>query len=340
MSCIPFLESPLVPSARHFVNMLRLLVISVLFATALGYRLTEYTGERCTRAEAGVHRLAGPSVCSKLSNINAKSILVKIDNIYDDQHSVVVYEDDNCTGSILGVINNMNGCMNLHGLNNVVGRSVKVISGTVESEVLENGGFETNHLYNLPAQDANHIMVPVAHAFFRTVDISHHADDGTHYDESFDMFETTELDHVLRLQSSVAMPLAESVSSTSIQLERADLLERILGGLEGLEAAAKSFAMQVSEKMRVIYTSSAYLTEEPEDKFKSAAEQASSRGDSDFSRSQKKMGRLVRRLMDSAQSQGLINAQWQVKDKCDRTWEVTLKMREHNEDEGRSFWNR
>ncbi|GLA12757.1 hypothetical protein AnigIFM62618_008712 [Aspergillus niger] len=148
--------------------MLRLLFFPVLVATALGYRLTEYTGERCTRAEVGVHRLAGPSACSKLGNINAKAILVKTDNIYDDQHSVMSTRKTTAQGPS--------------------SESVKVISGTVKSEVLENGGFETNHLYNLPAQDANHIMVPIAHAFFRTVDISHHADDGSYDDESFDMF--------------------------------------------------------------------------------------------------------------------------------------------------------
>ncbi|PYH75268.1 uncharacterized protein BO88DRAFT_421558 [Aspergillus vadensis CBS 113365] len=312
--------------------MLRLLVFSVLVATGLGYRLTEYTGKRCTKAEAGFHRLAGATACNKINYTDAKSILVKVDNVYDDQHSVIVYENDDCTGSILGVLENMNGCLNLHGLNNVVGRSVKIISGTVESTVFANEGFETNYLYNLPAQDRSHIMVPIAHAFFRTVGITNHADDGTYDDEAFDIFITTELDHVLRLESNGVMPLAEpditeSDSSTSIHLERADLLKRISGGMEGLEAVANSFAMQVSETMR-----------EVENTFKRAAERASSRGDFDFLHSHKNQGRLVRRLIDSAQSQGLTNAQWNWKDKCGRTWEVTLKMRDHNENEGGSLW--
>ncbi|GAT27933.1 similar to An11g06480 [Aspergillus luchuensis] len=338
MSYTSMLNSSLLSSPGRCVNMLHLLVLSVLVATTIGYRLTEYTGNRCTEAETGFHRLAGATACSKLNTIDAKSILVKVDNIYDDQHSVIVYENDDCTGSILGVIENMNGCLNLHGLNNVVGRSVKIIPGTVGSTVFANEGFETNYLYNLPAQDRSHIMVPIAHAFFRTVDITNHADDGTYDDEAFDIFITTELDHVLRLESNAAMPLTEFDSSESIHLERADLLERISGGMEGLEAVANSFAMQVSETMRVIYNSSAHLAQEVENTFKRAAERASSRGDFDFLYSQKNQGRLVRKLIDSAQSQGLTNAQWNLKDKRGRTWEVTLKMREHNEYDGGSLW--
>lgn len=343
MSYTSMLNSSLLSSPVRSVNMLHLLVLLVLVATTTGYRLTEYTGNRCTKAEAGFHRLAGATACSKLNATDAKSILVKVDNVYDDRHSVIVYENDDCTGSILGVIENMNGCLNLHGLNNVVGRSVKAIPGTMESTVFANEGFETNYLYNLPAQDRSHVMVPIAHAFFRTVDITNHADDGTYDDEAFDIFITTELDHVLRLESNVVMPLAESEiaesdSSKSTHLERADLLERISGGMEGLEAIANSFAMQVSETMRVIYNSSAHLAQEVENTFRRAAERASSRGDFDFLHSQKNQGRLVRKLIDSDQSQGLTNAQWNLKDKCGRTWEVTLKMREHNENEGGSLW--
>ncbi|KAE8423073.1 hypothetical protein BDV36DRAFT_279561 [Aspergillus pseudocaelatus] len=73
---------------------------SSLFTATLGYRLFEYTGERCTG--------------SNLNEGVASSLLVKIDNVHDDLYQVNVYENEDCTGSILGAIANTNGCLNLH----------------------------------------------------------------------------------------------------------------------------------------------------------------------------------------------------------------------------------
>ncbi|KAE8385146.1 hypothetical protein ETB97_006324 [Aspergillus alliaceus] len=121
--------------------MFRSLIYSALFVTILGYRLCDYTDERCTGAQVRLHQLAGPSACNKLHEGITSSLLVKIDNVHDGQYSVNVYENDNCTGAIVGTIQNLNGCLNnLHAFNN---KSVQVVSMSTNTDTLMSKGFET-----------------------------------------------------------------------------------------------------------------------------------------------------------------------------------------------------
>lgn len=46
----------------------------------------------------------------------ASSILVKVDNFYDGQHQLTVYDNDDCTGDIVESLNNNNGCLSLFSL--------------------------------------------------------------------------------------------------------------------------------------------------------------------------------------------------------------------------------
>ncbi|KAF5862386.1 hypothetical protein ETB97_011743 [Aspergillus alliaceus] len=57
----------------------------------------------------------------------ASSLLVEVDNIDDNKYSVSVYENDDCTGSIVGTIQNTNGCLYLHAFNTAAGKSTQVI---------------------------------------------------------------------------------------------------------------------------------------------------------------------------------------------------------------------
>ncbi|KAF7157483.1 hypothetical protein CNMCM5623_001744 [Aspergillus felis] len=171
-------------------------VYSALFATTLGYRLFEYTGERCTGAEVGIHQLAGPSACNMLNEGVALSLLVKIDNVHDGQYSVNVYPNDDCNGPVIRTIQHMNGCLNnLHASSNTAGKSVHVVPVSRESDTPTSESFEADYLYNLPAQDEEHMEVPIAHGLFRTVDKANHTEDGAYINEAFGMFLTTDLEH-------------------------------------------------------------------------------------------------------------------------------------------------
>ncbi|OJJ72262.1 hypothetical protein ASPBRDRAFT_89566, partial [Aspergillus brasiliensis CBS 101740] len=185
------------------------LIFSALFATTLGYRLFEYSGERCTGSQVGLLRLAGPSACNKLNEGVATSLLVKIDNVHDDQYSVNVYDTDDCTGSIVGTIQNMNGCLNLYAFSNVVGKSVQVVPVPQKRDATESEGFETDYLYNLPPPDDEHLKVPIAHGLFRTVEKSNRTDDGAYVNEAFGMFLSAEPEHVSNIQSLWAIPIEE-----------------------------------------------------------------------------------------------------------------------------------
>jgi hypothetical protein len=204
-------------SGTYSDEMFRSLVYSVLFATTLGYRIFEYTGQRCTGAEVGTHRLAGHSACIKLDELVASSLLVKIDNIHDDKYAVNVYGNDDCTGPIVGAIQNMNGCLNnLHASSNTVGKSVQVVPVSQESDTPMNESFETDYLYNLPAEDDEHMEVPIAHGLFRRVDKANHTEDGAYVDEAFAMFLTTDLEHVSSIQSIWANPIEDATSDESL----------------------------------------------------------------------------------------------------------------------------
>ncbi|KAE8381260.1 hypothetical protein BDV26DRAFT_278849 [Aspergillus bertholletiae] len=157
------------------------LVCSALFVTtALGYRIFEYTDERCTGAQARLHHLAGPSSCERLNDGVTSSVLVKIDNIHDDQYAVNVYDDDDCTDSVVGYIRNMNGCLTRSPFS-TVGRSIKVVPIQKSAKMRD-------------------ILVPIAHGLFRTVNEANHTEDGVYADEAFDLFLPTNLEHVSSIQ--------------------------------------------------------------------------------------------------------------------------------------------
>jgi hypothetical protein len=328
--------------------MFRSFVYSALFATTLGYRLFEYTGERCTGAEVGVHRLAGPSACNKLNEGVASSLLVKIDNVHDDQYSVNVYENDDCTGPIVGTIQNTNGCLNLHAFSNAVGKSVQVVPVSMAFDTPTSENFETDYLYNLPAQDEEHMKVPIAHGLFRTVDKANHTDDGAYVDEAFGMFLTSDLEHVSSIQRTWANPIEdvtsmESLNSTSIDFLEARQLEWAYCNFEAmcLGAISLSYRVRNSETAQAAYKA---LRDHPWTVIAQGVDFVVARaangitvfgeifgsggGDPSTCDTGKNAGSLAKDLISSARSEGLTNALWQLRDEDGRTWELALQLRE------------
>lgn len=101
--------------------MLRSFIYSALFATsALGYRVSEYTGERCTGSEVGFHQLAGPSGCDSLRSGVASSVFVKVDNVHDDQYAINVYDKGDSSGSSGTLAKNLINSAKSEGLTNAV----------------------------------------------------------------------------------------------------------------------------------------------------------------------------------------------------------------------------
>ncbi|OJJ77983.1 hypothetical protein ASPBRDRAFT_71255 [Aspergillus brasiliensis CBS 101740] len=292
--------------------MLHALLFAVSFATAFEYHLAEYTGERCTGAETKLRHLPDPPACHKL-NHSAKTILMKTDNVHDDQHSVIVYENDDCTGSILGVIENMNGCLNLRGLTNVVGRSIMVTSGTARSEDSLNEYFEADYLYNSPAQFENQRLFPIAHASFGTVDESNHGGAGTSDGQSSDIFTTTKVDHVQPMQTSVTTPVEETASSTSTDPEQRHIIMRILfPGVEEVKAVANTL-------LTALDNVSIYFAQGSKESFEHYWQY-------------RKLWRPLVRLIAAVKSQGLTNSRWHVRDRDGRMWEVTIRRREGDQE--------
>lgn len=96
----------------------------MLVTITWAYRISEYKSKHCTGEQVGVHRLAGPSACDKLDISVAESVLVKIDNVHDNQYQFILYDNEDCTGSVVGTIANTNGCLSLDALESHVGKSV------------------------------------------------------------------------------------------------------------------------------------------------------------------------------------------------------------------------
>ncbi|GFG10630.1 hypothetical protein IFM5058_05022 [Aspergillus udagawae] len=328
--------------------MFRSLVFSALFATTLGYRIFEYTGERCTGAEVGIHRLAGPSACNTLNEGVASSLLVKIDNVHDDQYSVNVYENDDCTGPIVGTVQNMNGCLNLHAFSNTVGKSVQVIPVSKRSSTPMSEGFETDYLYNLRAEDEEHMKVPIAHGLFRTVDRANHTEDGAYVDEAFGMFLTTDLGHVSSIQSLWTVPiedatLIEPLNSSSTDFLEARQLEWAYCNFEALCLGAVALQYQVrnSESAQAVYRAFRdrpwTVIAQGIDFFVGRAANGitligtaigSGSGNPDTCDTGKTTASLAQDLINSSRSEGLTNALWQLRDEDGRVWELGLQLRE------------
>ncbi|GIK02200.1 hypothetical protein Aspvir_006245 [Aspergillus viridinutans] len=176
-------------------------------------RLQHGASKSWSGAKVGIHQLAGSSACNKLNEGVALSLLTKIDNVHDDQYSVNVYPNDDCTGHVVGTIQNMNGCLNnLYAPSNTVGKSVQLVPVSKESDTPISKSSETDYLYNLPVQDEEHMKVPIAHGLFRSVEKANHTEDGTYVDEAFGMFLTTDLEHVSSIQSIWANPIEDATS--------------------------------------------------------------------------------------------------------------------------------
>ncbi|GKZ27739.1 hypothetical protein AbraCBS73388_005470 [Aspergillus brasiliensis] len=317
--------------------MFRSLILSALFATTLGYRLFEYSGERCTGSQVGLLRLAGPSACNKLNEGVATSLLVKIDNVHDDQYSVNVYDTDDCTGSIVGTVHNMNGCLNLYAFSNVVGKSVQVVPAPQKRDATESEGFETDYLYNLPPPDDEHLKK------------SNHTDDGAYVNEAFGMFLSAEPEHVSNIQSLWAIPIEEQtaiepVNSTPTTFLDTRQFEWAYCNFEALCLGAISLSYKVrnSDVMRAVRNSLqdhkwAAIAQGVDFVVARAANgitvfgaiSGSGSGDPSTCESKKDVGDLINDMITSSGSSGgdgITNALWQVKDKYGRTWDVAFKL--------------
>ncbi|GKZ24593.1 hypothetical protein AbraIFM66951_011996 [Aspergillus brasiliensis] len=305
--------------------MLHALLFAVSFATAFEYQLAVYTGERCTGAETKLRHLPDPPACHKLNHSVTKSILMKSDNVHDDQHSVIVYEDDDCTGSILGMFENMNGCLNLRGLTNVVGRSIMVTSGTTKSDESPNEYFVADYLYNSPGRFGNQRLSPIARAFSGTGDGSSHGGAGTSDDQSSDILTTTQVDHVNGMQTSVATPVEKSASSTSTNPGQRHIIMRILfPGVEELKAVANTI-------MTALDNVSIYFAQGSKESFEHVLKQSLLSANPQYWQ-YRKLWRPLVRLIAAVKSQGLTNSRWHVRDRDGRMWEVTIRRREGDQE--------
>ncbi|KAI9370348.1 hypothetical protein BJX61DRAFT_544720 [Aspergillus egyptiacus] len=340
-----------------------------IFATsALGYRIFEYTGERCTGSQVGLHRLAGPSGCDQLNNGIASSVLVKIDNIHDDQYAVNVYDNDDCTGSIVGHIRNMNGCLNLSPFS-TVGQSIKVIPAQQSAKMhaivgpSASEGFETDYLYNLRSSNAEQMKVPIAHGLFRTVDKANHTENGVYENEAFDIFLPTELENVSRIQKQWTNPSTEEgedegedddISAWSVHSHSApaDLLdtrqfEWAYCNFEALCLGAISLSYRVRNSQTaqaafeafrdhpwlVIAQGVDFLVARAASGITIIGTITGSGGESPSKcDSGGNPGSLAKDLINSAKSEGLTNALWQVTDENGRLWEVALQVHEEGKE--------
>jgi hypothetical protein len=170
------------------------LVWLLLFTVSWAYRVMEYDMERCTHNAFRTHHLADPSACTKLNVRVASSILVKINNIHDDQYQLNVYDNNDCTGDVVGTLRNLNGCMDLFSPDdNRVGRSVKLTqaSASVATDPERDWAskrFEADQMFNVDTLEENKFMAPIARGVFQYVERSDRSDDGTYRGKVIELF--------------------------------------------------------------------------------------------------------------------------------------------------------
>ena len=180
----------------------------LLFIATNAYWVTEYSEERCTHKGLSFHHLADTKSCHGLNTPVTSSILVKIDNFYDNQYQLNVYDNDNCTGDIIGAINDLNGCMNLYppNSNNRTGRSVALTTipdstnlGKKRYSASEN--FEAGRAFNgdylIGGRDGDLIAIPIARDNFRIGQLSDRSDDGTYRNGAIEIFYAGSLEELL-----------------------------------------------------------------------------------------------------------------------------------------------
>ncbi|RJE26837.1 hypothetical protein PHISCL_00862 [Aspergillus sclerotialis] len=174
----------------------------LLFTATNAYRVTEYSEERCTHKGLSFHHLADTKSCHGLDVPVTSSILVKIDNFHDDQYQLNVYENDDCTGDIVGAISDLNGCMDLYSPdNNRMGRSVALTAipdpGKERHSASEN--FEAGRTFNgnYLTGGGDLIAIPIARDNFRLVRASDRLDDGTYDNDAIETFYAGSLGELL-----------------------------------------------------------------------------------------------------------------------------------------------
>lgn len=341
--------------------MLRSFIFSALCATsALGYRISEYTGERCTGSEVGLHRLAGPSGCDNLNHGVASSLFVKIDNIHDEQYAVNVYDKDDCGGSIVGHIHNANGCLNLAPFS-TVGKSIRVVPAKTSAKMRNTPDasasekFETDYLYNLRALKKDQIKVPIAHGLFRTADKTNHTEDGFYADEAFGMFWTTDPQQVSSIQKLWTTPSVEDNENEHAlaQSSTSDLASSNITDTKQFEWAYCNFealclgAVTLSYKVSKSETVRAVAQTFHDHRWSAVAKgfdfvvtraangitifgSISGSGDGSPGKcdSTGSPSTLVKHLINSAKSEDLTNAVWQIRNDDGSVWEVSLRLYE------------
>lgn len=207
-----FLFLPLFLPTTGIISSLNMLlpVWLLLFTTSLAYQVMEFDNPHCTYNKFSSRHLAHLDVCAELNTLVASSILVKVDNLYDDQRELNVYDRKDCTGEVVATISNLNGCMDLDTPgNDRVGMSVKVTSkstSTLEKEPTSKG-FDAvlTHNLNFPTSHRwkDMLAVPVSYGVFRIIKISDCSDDGTCCDGTMEMFCAKSLEGLLAPKAKV-----------------------------------------------------------------------------------------------------------------------------------------
>lgn len=177
----------------------------LFFIATNAYRVTEYSEERCTRKGLSFHHLAHTKSCHGLNVPVTSSILVKIDNFHDDQYQLNVYDNDDCTGDIVGTISDLNGCMNLYSPdNNRTGRSVALTAipdstDPGKKQHLTSENFEAGRTFNgnYLTGGGDLIAIPIARDNFRLVQPSDRLDDGTYCNDAIETFRAGSLGELL-----------------------------------------------------------------------------------------------------------------------------------------------
>ncbi|KAE8382642.1 hypothetical protein BDV26DRAFT_277819 [Aspergillus bertholletiae] len=279
-----------------------------LFTATLGYRLFEYTGERCTGSNVGLHRLAGPSACAQLNKGVASSLLVKIDNVHDDLYQVNVYENKDCTGSIVGAIANTNGCLNLH-IFSAVGKSVQVVPVSKKRNTSNIRGFETDSLYNLDEGIDGEIQVPIMHGGFSPAQKSYHSEDGTYLDEAFDLWIPHEAYCNFQAVCMGAVDLGGRFSNSAFAR---GVMHYI--GNSGWKDYLKLVNFVVGHTANGITIISSIHT-------------AGSGSPEQKCETNKTTRQLAGDLVNSAGTDGVTNVVWLIKDENGKEWELALRAR-------------
>ena len=321
--------------------MLRSLVYSVIFATSLAYRVFEYTGDRCTGSQVGLHRLAGPSACTPLNEGVATSVLVKIDNVNDDKYTTVIYDTEDCTGAIVGSLTNFNGCLDLYAFHNTVGKAVQVIPASGKRDD-PNKGFVTDQQYNLASKNETVMKVPIMHGGFYTSQKANHSEDGTYLDEAFDVFNPMTPEQLKEADEAEPYELASTDSTNYISMH--SLSERQFEYaycdwhaicMGAVDLGIKLYNVQLgrainhyvnSEPWRTFWRGIDFVVGRAVNSIMIITSLQTSGTQNTACDTNKMTGRLIQDLVNSISAEGLMNASFMVKDENGKQFEVGIRV--------------